>query len=312
MRWLLLVLAACHASPSPPHAFDEDHIEAINGTRLHYRVRGTDRSHPYLLILHGGPGASSFEFYPWGAQLERELNVVYLDERGCGLSDKAPDETFTFENLVADVEGVRERIGVPRWYVLGHSFGGMYGVEYVVAHPEHVIGYIHMAGLISVPMIDEDWLAYGERAGLHDIVSELRALPQNELDEQLGPRLISKLQDQMIHDRFPAANDYDARIDAEVVQRYHVDPQVFSRPEPRRALKLATRDVLDKLPRVSRPTLVLGGAQDPLIPPARVQLAHDRIPGSQMLIVEQAGHELYKDQPAKTAASVLAFVHANR
>lgn len=118
-------------------------------------------------------------------------------------------------------------------------------------------------------MIDEDWLAYGVRAGLHDVVAELGASPQEQLDEQLGPRLVSKLQDQMIRDRFPAANDYDARIDAEVVQRYHVDPQVFSRPEPRRSLKLATRDVLAKRPQITRPTLILGGAQDPLIPPAR-------------------------------------------
>jgi proline iminopeptidase len=332
---LLVFLIACHAGSVATQArapFDDDHVEAINGTRLHFRVRGVDRSHPYLLILHGGPGGSALEFYPWGALLEREVNVVYLDQRGCGLSQRAqlPADTasFSFANLVRDVEGVREKLGIARWYVLGHSFGGMYGVEYVVTHPEHVLGYIHMAGLVSVPMIDEDWLDYAERAvratrerdpsdgpRVDEVlanVAALRAMPQEQRDRELGTRIVDKLLPEMIHDRFPAANDYDARLDIEVLQRYHVAPEVLHVKEPGAALAevehLATRDILGELPRVRVPTLILSGAQDPIVPPKRSQLAHERIAGSQLVLVDQAAHELYKDQPTKTASAVLAFI----
>ena len=335
-------LVGCHGASAPRTAyFDEDHVETINGTRLHYRVRGWNRNHPYLLVLHGGPGSSAFEFYPWGEALEREINVIYLDQRGCGQSEHArfaattptaaEAAPFSFANLVRDLEGVREHLRIDRWYVLGHSFGGMYGIEYVLAHPERVIAYIHMSGLLSVPMIDEDWLVYAKRSlaetarldpneqprinEVRTAIAKLYSMPQVERDARIGPLVIDKLRPEMTRDRFDAANTYDGRIDAEVVRRYKVSPELFGSPEPRRALAViehfATRDIVDALPRISRPTLILGGAQDPIVPPNRNRLAHERIPRSQLLIVDRAGHEIYKDQPRATAEAVLAFVRAN-
>lgn len=341
--WLLVVaLCACSTSSrTGVQRFDEDHLELINGTLLHYRVRGYDRTHPYLVLLHGGPGASALELYPWGEILEHELNVVYLDQRGCGLSQRiqfagdtptaAEAEQFTFANLVRDIEGVREKLGAQRWYVLGHSFGGMLGIEYVVAQPSHVAGYVHMAGLISVPMIDEDWLDYAEHAvtetrrldpsdaaRVDDVlvqVAALRAMPQAERHRELGPRVISKLRPEQIRDRVQAANVYDARIDAEVLERYHVSPDAMGAAEPAKGLavaeQFATRDVIDKLASVRVPTLVLAGAQDPIVPPKRAKFTHQRIAGSTLVIIEKAGHELYKDQLTKTADAVLAFVRAH-
>jgi proline iminopeptidase len=340
---LLVVLCACRIeSTSTSRRFDEDHLEAINGTKLHYRVRGWDKSHPYLVLLHGGPGGSALQFYPWGEALERELNVVYLDQRGSGLSERvhfagakptaAEAAPFSLANQVADVEGVRERLGLERWYVLGHSFGGMLGVEVTVAAPDHVIAYVHMCGLISVPMINEDWLAYAERAVTESArldpkeaaraadvlanVAALRAMTPEQRDQALEERVINKLRPERVRDRFPAANLYDARIDREVLQRYHLSPEVFYAPEPGQALALvehfATRDVLDALGRIRVPTLILSAAQDPQIPPKRAQLAAARVPGAQLLLIDDAGHELYKDQPAKSAEAVLTFVRGHR
>jgi proline iminopeptidase len=340
---LLLLVCACHVgSPSPSRRFDEDHLEAINGTKLHYRVRGWDKAHPYLVLLHGGPGGSALEFYPWGEALERELNVVYLDQRGSGLSERArfagaaptPVEAapFALANQVADVEGVRERLGVERWYVLGHSFGGMLGVEVTVAAPDHVIAYIHMCGLISVPMINEDWLAYAERAVTEtarldpkesaraaDVlasVAALRAMTPEQRERELEERVINKLMPERVRDRFQAANLYDARIDREVLQRYHLSPELFYSPEPGRALAVAehfaTRDVLDSLARIRVPTLILSATRDPQIPPARARMAAALIPGAQLLLIDDAGHELYKDQPVKSAEAVLTFVRGHR
>ena len=85
-------------------------------------------------------------FYPWGPSLEKTLNVVYLDQRGSGESARLPVANvmapkpaeikgYTIANLVADIEGVRQILKVDKWYVLGHSWGGMLGLEYVTAHP---------------------------------------------------------------------------------------------------------------------------------------------------------------------------------
>ncbi len=69
-------------------SLDNDYTGKINGTQRHFRVRGRDSSSPYLLILHGGPGFSAHMFYPWGKSVEALVNVVYLDQRGCGQSTR--------------------------------------------------------------------------------------------------------------------------------------------------------------------------------------------------------------------------------
>ena len=192
-----LVICLILLTALPAFAFDEDHNEVINGAKLHFRVRGSDKAHPYLVILHGGPGFSAHMFYPWGASLEKTVNVVYLDQRGSGESARlsvanpmapAPAEIkgYTVANLVGDIEGVRKALGVKKWYVLGHSWGGMLGLEYVTAHPDHVLGYVHMDGLVSVPRMENAVLDGAARkfAAAHPKdddglaqVKQLRALP---------------------------------------------------------------------------------------------------------------------------------------
>src|SRR5262249_30238322 len=64
------------ASTRSAQPFDDDYSQPINGVTLHFRVRGANKANPYLLLLHGGPGAGSLAFYPWGESLEADLNVV--------------------------------------------------------------------------------------------------------------------------------------------------------------------------------------------------------------------------------------------
>lgn len=155
-------------------AFDRDYTETINGAQLHFRVRGQDPGHPYLVVLHGGPGFSAHMFYPWGKSVEGAVNVVYLDQRGCGqsarLTLKNPmrpelDEVkdYTLENLLKDVEGVREFLKVRDWYVLGHSWGGMLGLNYVTTFPASVKGFVFVDGLVSQPQTQVAILDFSEK-----------------------------------------------------------------------------------------------------------------------------------------------------
>jgi len=97
----------------------------VGGTRLFVEVFG-DPSRPALLYLHGGPGMSCHEFTRWQAGLlGRELRLIAFDQRGVLRSDPVgEDEPVTEEVLVEDCEALRQALGVERWAVLGHSFGG--------------------------------------------------------------------------------------------------------------------------------------------------------------------------------------------
>ncbi len=154
---------------------DTDFRILCDGSKLHFRVRGTSDRNPYLLLLHGGPGFSSHMFYPWGAALESKLNLVYLDQRGCGESERLTVETaksFTMANLLKDIEAVRTHLKLEKWFVLGHSWGGMLGLEYAAAFPKAVRGYIHMDGLILQPLSQDAIFAAAGEWVKRDVASE--------------------------------------------------------------------------------------------------------------------------------------------
>lgn len=109
------------------------------GARLYVEEHG-EKTAPPVLYLHGGPGMSCYTFMRWqGALLSRSCRLVSFDQRGVLRSDPLPDgEPLTDEALVADCEAVRVALGIERWTVLGHSFGGRIALRYAADHPERV------------------------------------------------------------------------------------------------------------------------------------------------------------------------------
>lgn len=120
----------------------ERHVD-VDGTRLFLDLRGTPGDPP-LLYLHGGPGISCHHFMTWqGDLLSRSLFLVGMDQRGVLRSDPIrPGEVFTEDTLVDDCEAVREALGIPRWTVLGHSYGGRLALRYARRHPDRVAAVV--------------------------------------------------------------------------------------------------------------------------------------------------------------------------
>ncbi len=333
----LLLGLLCVLSATPARAFDDDYSQAINGTTLHFRVRGTDKSHPYLLVLHGGPGFSAHMFYPWGASLEKTVNVVYLDQRGSGQSARlhfanpyaptpAEAKDYTLPALIADIEGVRTFLKVDKWYVLGHSWGGMLGLEYVDAHPEHVLGYIHMDGLVSVPAVQSSLLDKEEakftalpttdpnRAALLAQVAQLRPLPTHNPMRLFGAfgLALGPAELYFAHNQATAFPAFNQKI-AAALQPYSVPTTALTpATEPAAALIVTehylTRDDTPLLSKVTMPTLVINGEQDGVITPQMAQAAHVAINSSDLVLLTDCGHFPFAEQPEKTAAAVLAFL----
>jgi pimeloyl-ACP methyl ester carboxylesterase len=334
----LLLLSSSLAA----HAFDEDYNETINGTTLHFRVRGTDKTHPYLLILHGGPGFSAHMFYPWGKSLEPTVNVVYMDQRGCGQSKRLtfadvrnpkPEEyrDYTIANLIEDAEGVRRFLKVDRWFVLGHSWGGMLGLEYVTAHPESVRGFIDMDGLVSQPACQDALLARLQTILEREADSQNDKTRVNAITALADVQNLRKMKPSA--DRIAGAFSYIPRYFGQI---YYADPakgqaysqsivgemmaykiplNVMTANEPAPVLihtdSYATRDDTPLLSKVSVPTLVIGGEQDGMIPVATEKLAHSKIKGSELLLLKQCGHFPFAEQPDETTAAILKFVAAH-
>jgi proline iminopeptidase len=111
----------------------------IRGKALYVEDIGP-RHAPALVYVHGGPGAGSWDFaLTQRARLSRHVRLVIVDQRGAMRSEAvAEDEPFTLQDLVDDFETLREELGIRRWSMISHSFGGLIATRYALQHPHRV------------------------------------------------------------------------------------------------------------------------------------------------------------------------------
>jgi len=109
-----------------------------------------------VLFVHGGPGGGCEAYHRqfFNADLYR---IILFDQRGCGRSlPHAELERNTTAELLADVEVIREQLGVDRWLVFGGSWGSTLGLLYAEAYPERVHGLV-LRGIFLCRKQDISW-----------------------------------------------------------------------------------------------------------------------------------------------------------
>lgn len=111
-----------------------------DGIKLYYERKGNGIP---CLYLHGGPGywSKSFQYYA-GKYLEKNFDMIYLDQRGCGRSEYSLSKEYSLEKIINDIEELRIFLGIKEWYIIGHSFGGILAVNYAYYFPNRTIGLI--------------------------------------------------------------------------------------------------------------------------------------------------------------------------
>jgi pimeloyl-ACP methyl ester carboxylesterase len=117
----------------------------VNDVKLFFDVEGAKlaadgpvmREKPTLLLLHGGPGFDHSSYKPAFSQLTDVAQVVYLDHRGNGRSERSTPERWTLAQWGDDVRAFCDALGIERPIVMGQSFGGMVAIAYAVRYPEH-------------------------------------------------------------------------------------------------------------------------------------------------------------------------------
>jgi proline iminopeptidase len=104
----------------------------IRDVSLYVKVVG--EGYP-LVLMHGGPGADHHSMLPFRRCADR-FTLIFYDHRCNGRSEGAPVSSMTWENLTADADALRQRLGFDKWAVLGHSFGGQVALEYALRYPD--------------------------------------------------------------------------------------------------------------------------------------------------------------------------------
>lgn len=141
--------------------FEQGMLDVGDGQLVHWATSGNPHGKP-AVILHGGPGSGSSPSRRRWFDPERYL-IIEFDQRGCGrstpsASDPATDlSTNTTHHLIADMERLREHLGVSKWLLLGGSWGVTLGIAYAQRHPERVTEAI-FASVTTTRPADVHWL----------------------------------------------------------------------------------------------------------------------------------------------------------
>lgn len=286
----------------------------LNGAKHFYRVGGVSiAGAPPVVFLHGGPGQGSAHFDGLaGPYMERELRVVYFDQRGSGHSERPASGDYALSTLVEDIEALRRALEVPRLALVGHSFGGLLALEYAAKHPDNVSHLVVVAGLWDAPFqcrlraerlaalrpdvharVRGDTLA-SDGTRRSDCELEFRALRGPERDRYNGDAMFPQ----------PAV---EHRMDSVNTAR-----NVRNTGELSRALFAAglLQYRFTAYDRLRMPVLVVAGMHDGAAGPAGLRELARRLPNARFVEYERSGHFVYLDEPDRFAREIAAFVIA--
>lgn len=124
------------------------------GAKMPVWVKGNKDSGKFIILLHGGPEGGSSQYYtifPSHKKIEEQFAIVYWDQRMCGMSQGNPSmsdaslEQFT-EDLDKLVALINYKYNYPKLFLMGHSWGGALGTNYLLQHQNKISGWIEIDG----------------------------------------------------------------------------------------------------------------------------------------------------------------------
>ncbi|MBD3298890.1 MAG: proline iminopeptidase-family hydrolase, partial [candidate division Zixibacteria bacterium] len=305
LRWVLLCCAAMALLLSAS-AFavepGEGYVD-VPGGQVWYRVVGSSAATP-LLVLHGGPGIPSDYLFSL-SDLAGDRPVVFYDQLGCGRSTQTSDPAlWTVDRFVAEIDAVREQLGLNEVHLYGHSWGTVLAVEYMLTQPAGVKSLVLCGPALSF----ENW----ER----DVDSLLRTFPDSlrsviMTTERDGSYQSSAFQQAVMdfyHSYLARSQPWSADLRHAVETRnlpmsvHMLGPSPFSVTGT-----LKNYDCTSQLSQITVPTLLLAGDHDEVLPSTLV--AYNKLfPRSEAAIVGRSGHLPTHDQPDKHNRIVRRFL----
>jgi proline iminopeptidase len=230
-----------------------------------------------LIILHGGPGLDHTHLRPWLDPLGEAFRVLYVDERGQGRSESVDAGTLSLEVFARDVDRLADAMELERFALLGHSFGAIIATWHAI-NLGTAQGYVISGGGDSSDALEAD-----VEAALEAMGEEGRQIADSwEWEKSVQtPEDCAELM--RIQSPFHFAGEPPRGFAAETVYvpevlRYFANQGY------------GNFDFTPDLGRVSKPILVLVGAQDRTTTPRAAKVLHQGIQASELAVLDGAGH----------------------
>ena len=297
---MIVILSACADRGLTP---GEGYVD-VEGGRVWYRIAGSGTETP-LLLLHGGPGAPSYYLNPL-EQISVDRPVIFYDQLGAGRSDRPTDSSlWRVDRFISELESVRAALGLEEVHILGHSWGSMLAVDYMLTEPDGVRSLILASPALSVRRWAED-------------------------ADRLIAQMPEEVQQAIEHHEAAGTTD-DPEYQAATMEYYK---RYLSRSDPWSADLLKTFDNFntelysfmwgpseftatgtlkdyereDVLPNLALPVFFTAGRYDEATPES-LQHFHSLVVDSRITIFENSAHMTMLDEPKAYADAVRQFLN---
>ncbi|MCL6458031.1 MAG: alpha/beta fold hydrolase [Gorillibacterium sp.] len=279
---------------------------ALNGTHLYFDVEGsgyvpngdTMKSRPICIVLHGGPGSDHADFKPWLSPLAEQMQIIYLDQRSNGQSERVDPATCSLEQLADDIEALRQYLGLGKIYLLGHSFGGMIAQVYATKYAESLNKLI----LVCTASSSDFYPAALEYVRHTATPQQLRTIP--ELFE-------GRIEDEQHLIRWwdTCLELYFHQLDEQIIKEVGNRP-IGSLEVLNYTFKhfIPTYDVRSSLPALNIQTLIIGARYDWITPVSQAEEIHLLLPNSELVLFEHSGHMPFIEENDDFIKLVSSFI----
>ncbi|UTE75748.1 alpha/beta fold hydrolase [Rossellomorea sp. KS-H15a] len=293
----------------------------VRGKGLHVETYGSIEN-PALLYLHGGPGESCYDFsFHQGERLGKDLFVVAIDQRGVCRSEAIEEgEPFGFQDLVEDCESLRRELGIDRWSVLGHSFGGFLALAYGSKYQDSIDSLIFECPTFDFTLTSKGLLK--KTAGLFGKYNqpELQDKAMSLVDKELTPKefteIYMSLSDELKEHRMEIyTHNFDNTTDYYSTYTDEEWDTFYDRSDYHYQLLreegIIFSNLLEKIKAIKLPMLLLTGEYDPVTCDEHIQTFQLDAVNGKRVHFKHSGHTPHYEEANHFTEVVKRFINTN-
>jgi non-heme chloroperoxidase len=253
-------------------------VELPNRVRIPYIEQGDRRGTP-VILLHGYPD-SSYSFTPLLPFLPPTIRAIAPTQRGWGDASR-PASGYTIDDFAGDVVALMDALRIEAAVIVGHSMGSLVSQRFAIRNPERTLGLV-LIGTASTFSHHPDLIEFQQAV--------------NAMEGSLDPALVHEFQAGMFMNP-PAPGLLDGLVAESLKAPVHVWQQALR--------GIMTTNTADDLSRITAPTLIIWGTEDPLCPRSEQEILLAGIGNSRLSVYRGGGHCVNWEQPDAVAAEII-------
>lgn len=261
-----------------------------------------------LLLLNGGPGLpSDYLREPHARLTDLDFTVIAYDQLGCGRSDRPTDASlWTLERYVDELAQLCDMLELPRFHLLGHSWGTWLGTEFCLRHPGRAKSYVVADGACDIPHLVDELHRLRAALGSETVTMMVRHEAAGTIDHPEYEAAVTLLN----YRHVCRLSEWPAAFKRSIAD-WNMGPYVTMQG-PNEFTYTGNMRAWNRIPdmhAIKIPCLVLTGQHDELTPACSRRI-HDALPDSRIVVFPNSSHTPFYEEPEAYFATLGDFLTA--